>query len=295
MRKLILIILCCLATFTGCCDKKISPTYKASISQDGETIAYTVYGQEEKALIFIHGWSCDSRYWQKQISTFAKDYKVITIDLAGHGNSSANRQNYSVLSFAYDVKSVITQEKIKTAILIGHSMGGIIISEAARLMPKEISGLIAIDTLQNVEHEMTQAAFEQMVSPFEKDFKAAAQNFVGSMFPKDADPDLINWVKEDMSSAPSAVALSAFKDYLGRYLDGSIAPVFKDINVPLYSINARLWPTYPEANRKYIKDYTLVYIENTGHFPMLEKPKEFNNLLKEAILHLGLKSLNVKK
>jgi len=56
------------------------------------------------------------------------------------------------------------------------------------------------------------------------------------------------------------------------------------------SINARLWPTAPEENRKHIKNYQLLYIEGTGHFPMLEKPEEFNVLLKNAINSIESKS-----
>jgi len=68
--------------------------------------------------------------------------------------------------------------------------------------------------------------------------------------------------------------------------------VFKDIHIPVVSINARLWPTEPEENRKYIKDYQLFYIEGTGHFPMLEKPEEFNMLLRKAINSIEAKSNN---
>lgn len=283
MKKIFLIILCSITTLTGCLQQEISVENKIAISKDSERIAYTVYGQNKKALVFIHGWSCDSRYWQKQVSYFSKKYKVITIDLAGHGNSSVTRNNYTMKAFAQDIKAVIEKEKINQAILIGHSMGGLIIAEAARLMPDKIHALIAVDTLQDVAKKLPKTVMDQMTTPFNEDFKTAAQNFVISMFPKDASADIVHWVKEDMSSAPSEIALSAFRNYLTRYFEGSVAPVFKEIDIPLYCINARLWPTNPEENKKHIKDYTLVYIENTGHFPMMENPEEFNAILKTTI------------
>lgn len=283
MKKIFLIILFSITTLTGCLQQEISVENKIAISKDSERIAYTVYGQNKKALVFIHGWSCDSRYWQKQISYFSKKYKVITIDLAGHGNSSVTRNNYTMKAFAQDIKAVIEKEKINQAILIGHSMGGLIIAEAARLMPDKIHALIAVDTLQDVAKKLPKTVMDQMTTPFNEDFKTAAQNFVISMFPKDASADIVHWVKEDMSSAPSEIALSAFRNYLTRYFEGSVAPVFKEIDIPLYCINARLWPTNPEENKKHIKDYTLVYIENTGHFPMMENPEEFNAILKTTI------------
>ncbi|MBT9242050.1 alpha/beta hydrolase [Vibrio splendidus] len=51
----------------------------------------------------------------------------------------------------------------------------------------------------------------------------------------------------------------------------------------MYWVNARLWPTGPEANKKHIKDYSIYYIEDSGHFPMLEQPQQFNTTLMKAV------------
>jgi pimeloyl-ACP methyl ester carboxylesterase len=290
MKKQILFILIPFLLLLGCASNELSLRHDVALSFDSERIAYDVVGKGKTSLIFIHGWSCDGRYWQKQIPVFAKEYQVITVDLAGHGHSSLDRSEFSMLSFANDVKAIIDKENIDRAILIGHSMGGGVIAEAARLMPEKVVGIVGIDTLQNVAERTPQSVIDEMVKPFESDFKSAAQNFVSPMFPKGTDQQLMNWVKEDMSSAPKEIALSAFRNYLGQYVNGEAAIVFKDITIPVVSINARLWPTAPEENRKHIKNYHLFYIEETGHFPMLEKPEEFNALLKKAINSIESKS-----
>ena len=197
-----------------------------------------------------------------------------------------------MLSFAEDIKAVIDKENINRAILVGHSMGGSIIAEASRLMPKKIISIIGVDTYQNVEEKLSQEAFDEMIEPFENNFMNAAQGFVLSMFPKETDKKLVNWVKEDMSSAPRDVALDAFRSYIGQYINGEASLVFEKINIPIVSINARLWPTNPEANLKHMKNYKLFYIEETGHFPMLEKPEKFNTLLKEAIRYIENEKAN---
>ena len=51
----------------------------------------------------------------------------------------------------------------------------------------------------------------------------------------------------------------------------------------MISINSRLWPTNANANQKLIRNYHITYIEGVGHFPMLEKPAEFNSILNQAI------------
>jgi len=293
MKKLLLVALLSLSVLAGCANENTSVKHDVAISSDSERIAYSVYGAGKASLIFIHGWSCDSRYWQKQLSVFSKDYQVIAIDLAGHGNSSLDRIDYTMLSFAKDIKAVIEKEKVNEAILVGHSMGGGVIAEAARLMPKKVTAIIGIDALQNVAEKLPQKALDEVVEPFEINFKNAAQGFIISMFPKGTEKKIINWVKEDMSSAPKEVALSAFRNYMGQYVNNEAAQVFKNITVPVVSINARLWPTSPDDNRKHIKNYKLFYIEETGHFPMLEKPKEFNKILTDALKYI--KSENNKE
>ena len=289
MKRLLLGILLSLFVLTGCASKNTSVKYDVAISSDSERIAYSTYGAGETSLIFIHGWSCDSRYWQKQLSTFSKNYQVITIDLAGHGNSSLGRLDYTMISFAKDVKAVIEKDNINQAILIGHSMGGGVIAEVARLMPNKVVAIIGIDTLQNVAEELPQKTLDEMIERFEADFQNAIQAFVLPMFPEGTDGELISWVKEDMSSAPQEVALSAFRNYMGQYVNGEASGVFENIIIPVVSINARLWPTNPDANRKHIQTYNLFYIEDTGHFPMLEKPKEFNTLLTEVLEYIEAK------
>jgi pimeloyl-ACP methyl ester carboxylesterase len=283
MKKNFLIIISFTLLFWSCTDRSINVRYDVVVSRDSERIAYHVYGNGGTSLIFIHGWSCDSRYWKNQTLVFSKDYQVITIDIAGHGHSSSNRIDYTMISFAEDIKAVIEKEKINKAILIGHSMGGGIIAQAARLMPEKIIALIGVDTYQNVDEIFPREALDGMIEPFKNNFVDAAKGFVTPMFLKETDKNLVTWIIEDMSSAPKEIAISALQNYLGQYTTGAASQVFDDINIPIVSINATLWPTNPEANRKHMKNYKLYYIEETGHFPMLEKPEKFNMLLMQAI------------
>ena len=291
MNKTILTTILYLFISTGCTPDSTFIKHDVAISSDSERIAYNVYGTGNRTLVFIHGWSCDSRYWRDQISVFSKEYRVITIDLAGHGHSSSNRIVQTIGSFADDVKAVINREKISRAILIGHSLGGGVIAKSAELMPQQIISIIGIDTFHNVDEKVTQEFVNQMIEPFNKDFVAAVQGFVLSMFPEGADKELVYWIKEDMSSATKNTALHAFRNYLEQSVNGEASQVFENIHIPVVSINARLWPTDPAANRKHIKDYKLFYVEETGHFPMLEKPEDFNTLLKEALTYIEKKAL----
>ena len=90
---------------------------------DEISIAYEVHGEGSTALVFVHGWSCDRSYWQAQVQPFSKLYKVVTIDLGGHGESGFGRSDWTIFSFSTDVTTVIRELKLDRVILIGHSIG----------------------------------------------------------------------------------------------------------------------------------------------------------------------------
>ncbi|MBN1626196.1 MAG: alpha/beta hydrolase, partial [Deltaproteobacteria bacterium] len=123
-------------------------------SKDGTPISYEIYGAGEPTLLFVHGWSCDARYWRDQLTHFSKIYRIIILDLAGHGHSGTTRSQYTMKAFGEDVQAVTEATDSRKIILVGHSMGGSVIAEAARLMPKRVLGLIGIDTLENIEYPM---------------------------------------------------------------------------------------------------------------------------------------------
>ncbi|KPV98955.1 AB hydrolase superfamily protein YdjP [Pseudoalteromonas sp. P1-13-1a] len=254
-----------------------------AISSDAEKVAYSVNGNGKTTLMFIHGWSLDSRLWHNQIRYFSDEYQVITIDLAGHGNSSFNRNEYTMLAFANDIKAVIEKEGIDSAVLIGHSMAGGIIAEAAKLMPNKVKGIIGVDTSQNVALKLSQVDLDLMTKPFEDDFQNGINAFVKDSLPPNTEPELLYWVREDMASAPKGIAINQFRNYLSQYVSGESYRIYKNIKVPVVLVNARLWPTNSAENKKHIKNYSIFFIEDSGHFPMLEKPDEFNKVLLQAV------------
>lgn len=79
MRKQLLLMLIPFILLTGCVSRPVSPRHDVAVSFDAERIAYSVAGQGRTALVFVHGWSCDGRYWQEQVSEFQSDYRVITL------------------------------------------------------------------------------------------------------------------------------------------------------------------------------------------------------------------------
>lgn len=252
-------------------------------SKDNTLISYNVYGSGDQALVFVHGWSCDSRYWENQIPEYSDDYTVVTVDLAGHGHSGFTRNDYTIELFGYDIKAVVDSVGNKNVILIGHSMGGPVAVEAALLMPKRVKGIIGVDTFGDVEYKLTEKNLNEMIDPFKADFQSASNQFVSQMFHKDSDHEIRQWVIHDMSNALPSAAISSIVNLFQRYITGYAAESFHDITIPVITVNGDLWPNNYEANKKHIAVYDTIIVKNADHFLMLNKTKEFNSALSMAI------------
>lgn len=264
--------------FSGC-SQNIEKKVK---SADGVEISYTDQGSGEPALVFVHGWSCDKSYWKNQVPEFSKNYQVVTIDYGGHGNSGLNRKNFTIESFGDDVVAVVNELKLDKIIFIGHSMGGLVILDAASKLQGRVWALIGADTYQQFfDTTYNREMFEKFTEPFYKDFKSQTKIFVESMFPENANKELVKMVVADMSSAPQDVAMQAF---WGMFeYDHKIQEKLSLVRVPIYAVNATMWPTNEAFNRQYAESFEAEYMLNCGHFVMLENPELFNEFLQKFV------------
>jgi pimeloyl-ACP methyl ester carboxylesterase len=252
------------------------------MSADGVPISYEVHGAGEPTLVFVHGWSCDGRYWRKQVPHFSKNHRVVEIDLAGHGHSGLGRKDYTMGAFGEDVRAVVAQVDADQVILIGHSMGGSVSVAAALLMPDKVIGIIGVDTFHDVSQEMSQEELNAWMAMLQPDFAGAAQ-FVQQMFIEKTDSALRDWIVADMSAAPPEVALSAMEEMLSDVISSDALSAFDRLKVPIKAINADLWPTNVEANLRHMHSFDAVIIEGTDHFMHMAEPESFNRELKTVI------------
>ncbi|MFH1061517.1 MAG: alpha/beta hydrolase [Candidatus Omnitrophota bacterium] len=278
-----IVLLVSIGLIIGCSNTEKNTKGLIAYSKDNVPISYSVYGKGEISLVFVHGWSCDSRYWDKQIPEFSRKYQVITLDLAGHGHSGFDRRNYTMDLFGEDVAAVIKKLDAKKVILIGHSMGGAVIAQAAKKLPNIAIGLIGVDTFHNVESKYTSEELDALIGSFTIDFKKEADAFVRGMFRQGTDPDLVEWITADVSAEPSFAGISALREYLTGFVNGQEAEIFKQVRLPVRMISADLWPIDYAANRKHMQSFNAVIMPKTGHFLMLERPDEFNDILADTI------------
>lgn len=253
---------------------------------DGVPIHYSVQGKGEPALVFVHCWGCDRNLWENQVAEFAKNHRVVTIDLPGHGKSGHDRKNWSVTSYGEDVKTVVTRLDLKRVVLIGSSMGGPITLEAARRMPDRVEGIVPVDTLHNIEARVPAEQVDAVVKQLQADYKTAMTGFLNQYFFGPKTPAAVKQrVIAEATSRPPELAVTILKAILAH----DAAPSLREVKVPIRAINAALMPTNVAVNQKYAPQFSVVVMEGFGHYPMLEDPATFNRHLAEFLQSLPRK------
>jgi pimeloyl-ACP methyl ester carboxylesterase len=256
-----------------------------AIAPDGTHVQYRVYGSGEPALVLIHGWSCDSNYWREQVPQFKKKYTIVTVDLAGHGGTDGARTEWSMARFGQDVATALSAVPNQQLILVGHSMGGPVAIEAARLMKNRVIGIIGVDTFKTVgERVPSKAQVDAIVKPFEADFIGHTRELVAAhFFAKGANPQLVNKIAYDMSLSPPKVAVPSLR----AALEYDYAAPLADLSVPIVAINSDLGEPANEARiRKVLPKFHAVTLAGDGHFLMMEDPGRFNPALETEIQSL---------
>ena len=251
----------------------------AAISPDGIEIRYDVAGSGSPAIVFVHGWSCDRTYWQEQMRTFAARHLVVAVDLAGHGESGIGRASWTMPAFGDDTVAVVDALALERVVLVGHSMGGDVVTEAALRLGARVAGVVWVDTYPTLDEETTAEELDAFVEPFQRDFPGHTRQFVRGMFPPTADPALVERVAEDMASAPPDVALDAAVHAWGN--DGPAIAALERLTVPVVQIRPDDGPTDIESLARH--GVGTVIVHGVGHFPMLEDPAQFDAALAEVI------------
>lgn len=257
---------------------------KVKIVNQGVQIDYTDTGRGDTTLFFVHGWCINKTYWSNQVVKFNKRYRVITIDLPGFGKSGKNRKVWDTKTFSSDVNTVMSQLNLKNVILIGHSMAGDIIIQSAINDPVKVIGLVGVDNLKSVGIEHTpskqdKADYNKAIDEMKHHFKSFAYKYVNNdLFFKTTGSEVRNRVLKDVANADSVIATACLLQD-----DFNEASKLIQTKKKIYLINSDVNTTDTTGFKSKNIPYKIMYVHATGHFPMIEKPEEFNLRLEQIL------------
>ena len=177
-------------------------------------------------------------------------------------------------------------------ILIGHSMSGDILLLTDTKYPQSVIGIVGIDNLQAPGTKNT----EEQRKEIESFFTMLDSNFTGTvegytkqyLFPPSADSSVVNRVVKDFKASDSIIATKVLRSMFD--VSQKERDMMQQLSHKLYLINSDFVPTQIDSLKKYCKaSAEVVYIKGTGHYPMIEKPAEFNAALEKVIKLIGNK------
>lgn len=267
----------------ACNNNRPDAKYNIKINDQGVNIVYTDNGKGDTTLLFVHGWCINKTYWTNQVDFFSKKYRVVTIDLPGFGQSGKNRTVWNTEAFGRDVDSVISQLNLKNVILVGHSMAGHIVLQAAINAPTRVIALVGVDNFKGiggpVPTKKDTADYKLIMDQLKHHFKQVAIPYVNqSLFYKTTADSIKKRVLNDIAKADTVIAAACME------FDGfNEVEKLKVVKRKLYLINSDYTKTDTTGFKKNNIAYKVMYIHATGHFPMIEKPKEFNDALAQVI------------
>lgn len=246
---------------------------------------YSLTGQGTRTLVFVHGWCINGSYWNSQVDAFKNQYKVLTLDLAGHGRSKVERKDWSIANYANDVVDLIRQLKLDSVILIGHSMSGNINLLVYDKIPEKVTGFIGIDNLHELgkgQNDTAKAESEAFIKMLETNYTTTAHLFADYLFSPTTDSTVRARVMNDILTADTVRSAATLRSL---YEESSKESVYsKKLKVPLILINSDRYHVDDKLLTKNTgSGYKVFFVKGTGHYPMIEAPQEFNARLMEAL------------
>ena len=245
-----------------------SPPMRSTPAAEGHALRYQLTGQGEGTLVLIHGGLCDRSYWWNQIEALSAGFRVVALDLTGHGDTGGSRSGWSVEQFADDVVRVVDDAGGDRFVLVGHSLGGFVALEAARRLGARVAGVVVVDMLH------TPGALPP--PPPAPDPGGMAAMMRQAMFTPASDPALADRVIggmlafEPQVAGPMRAAAARF-DAAGALAALSPIPVTLILS-PSRPIDAgKIRALHPGAK--------VYLVAGTGHFLMLEASDAANDLL----------------
>lgn len=259
-------------------------------SCNGTRIHYQDAGKKDGLpLVFIHGLSCDLTFWRFQISAFSRDYRVIALDLPGFGKSDKPQdQVYDMPFFADAVKAVLDQAGVARPVLIGHSMGYAVARQCLIQFPGYSRAICNVDgtyfrvPTQPLALETWKKGMEAFLEPFSGKYRAQAlRAFITFSFYGKTPESLRAEITAKISSADVHAATSALRE-----MGGPEQWKEQHFDLPALAVYART-EQLAAGHEQYLRSLFphLVYTEwdDVGHYIMLEKPKRFNNTLRDFL------------
>jgi pimeloyl-ACP methyl ester carboxylesterase len=250
-------------------------------------------GPGQPAMVFVHGFGCDSHDWSWQLAHFETSHRAIALDLRGHGRSSQTESGYEVASLAADVAAVLDELECRPVVAVGHSLGGAIVASLAVERPNLVAAVVAVDPGHLVPDETAPMLAEALRAYETGDpGSVAAAAFDAGSHTSQTPRALAIWHNRRVAGYPSDVLRPTMRGLIGGpapfILRSNSAPYLRRATQPVLSL-------YVDPARAAVAEQVFtvagsrsVCFEGAGHWLHQERPEEINSLIDTWLASLSL-------
>jgi len=274
-----------------------------TVETNGIKLHYVTQG-EGALMLFLHGFPEFWYSWRHQIPEFAKDYKVVAVDLRGYNDSDKPQAQsaYVMSEFVEDVKGVIEGLGYESCILVGHDWGGAIAWSFAYAYPELVSRLIVMNLPHPAKFSSGLKTPQQMLKSWYIAFFQIP--FLPEFLIQLDDYRLIEEAFRGMAINQSAFTDADIEQYKNAFAKrGALTGAINYYrNLPTYLSQKKVWgilkmPTlmiWGEDDRalgkeltygteEYVQDLQIRYIPNCSHWVQQEQPQLVNQMMREFL------------
>ncbi|WP_439859178.1 alpha/beta fold hydrolase [Pseudomonas sp. MBLB4136] len=252
----------------------------AYFDSDGCQLHYEEYGHGAP-LLLVHGLGSSTRDWEYQIDDLAANYRVIALDLRGHGRSDKPRERYSIAGFAEDVAALIEHLRLEAVHLVGISMGGMVGFQLGVDRPQLLRSLCIVNSSPEVKarnlRERLEIAKRWSLSRL-LSLRTIAKGLGRLLFPHPHQAELRRKIEQRWPQNDKRAYLASLDAIIGWGVRERLAR----ITCPTLVISADRDYTPVAQKEAYVKelpDARLLVIENSRHATPLDQPQRFNSSL----------------
>ncbi|MGB5419566.1 alpha/beta fold hydrolase [Algibacter sp.] len=245
---------------------------------------YEEYGNG-KVLLLLHGLGSTKKDWDAQVPFFSNNFRVITLDLRGHGDSSKPKNAYGVALMTEDVKGFLDQLQIKTATFVGFSMGGAVAFQMASSYPTYVENLVIVNSgpdfndMGSIGDELLKNRTRFLET---NGLELLAKDIAFNMFPEPHQVDLRHAFEARCKNNDYNAYYNSFVTLMAWGLGDKL----KDINTRTLVVASDMDYTpvaFKEAYVKKMPNASLSVIANSRHGVVIDQPDAFNLVLKRFL------------
>lgn len=243
-------------------------------------ISYSDTGKGN-AIVLLHGFLENQTMWQDLIPELSKKYRVITVDLLGHGETECLGYVHSMEDNAEIVQAVLSRLRIRKAIFVGHSMGGYVALAFAEMFPKMVKGLVLLNSTSKADSEERKANRDRAIKAVKKEYTTFVRLSISNLFSEEN--------REKMTDEIEKVKIQALKTPLqgivasleGMKVRKDREPLLHSATLPMLLILGKKDGVLNyEDNLKQIENTTVKLVTfPDGHMSHIENREELKAVL----------------